>query len=296
MRENNLKSPLYRVGNKEKQIKQLIKLFPNPKNYNNFYDLFGGSGVVGMNVDKPQDQKHYNELDKAFFNQVALIKRNKPAALLKAAMKIIDKHKLNANSKKNFMAFRNKLIVWEKANPQETTKRALFHFVINHFTFSNTVFTKGLNLTKGTTFGRRALNPVLVETKLQFFYASFPTHISNLDYQQVAIAPNSFIYLDPPYLGTDSNYQDKNSWNQTEEKRLLNYFTTLHNLGHKVAMSNNASQHLLDWALENNYHLFYIKHNQLLGVHHKKESANKTREILITNYQPPLEAAQLKLF
>ena len=64
-------SPIFYMGNKKKLIsKGLIDLFP--KDINLFVDLFGGSGVVSMNIDA----KKYivNDFDSNLFALYELFK------------------------------------------------------------------------------------------------------------------------------------------------------------------------------------------------------------------------------
>ena len=61
MSEELVLSPLFYVGNKFKLLPQLLPIFPDPSTVDTFYDVFGGSGVVSINV--PYNKIIYNELD-----------------------------------------------------------------------------------------------------------------------------------------------------------------------------------------------------------------------------------------
>ena len=289
------KSPIYRIGNKEKLIEKLISLFPMPSTYNNFYDLFGGSGVVSMNILKPNENKYYNEYDKSIYFQVEMLKKSNHKKLIDLCLKVIIQNKLNNKDKNAFMTFRNKIISWDKS-AKNWYKKAFYYFLISHYSFSNLLFIKKSMLTKGTTFGQRAFKKELVEQKLNYFTSFFPKHISNLSYELLEIKPNSFIYFDPPYLKTNSNYQVKDEWRAHDELKLLRYIEKLNSNGHKIALSNNKQRYLIKWAELNNFNIYNIRYNQTLGLHHKKDIANKSEEILITNYTPKSQKEQLKLF
>lgn len=53
------KSPIFYMGNKYRLLKQILPLFPN--DIDTFYDLFGGSSVVSMNV--VSNKTIYNEIN-----------------------------------------------------------------------------------------------------------------------------------------------------------------------------------------------------------------------------------------
>lgn len=58
-------SPIFYMGNKRRLIsKGLIDLFP--KNISTFYDVFAGSGAVGMNVNA--DNYVINDIDENLIN------------------------------------------------------------------------------------------------------------------------------------------------------------------------------------------------------------------------------------
>ena len=53
------KSPFNYVGNKYRIITELKSIFP--KSVNTFYDVFGGSGTVSLNMAKQAKQIVYND-------------------------------------------------------------------------------------------------------------------------------------------------------------------------------------------------------------------------------------------
>lgn len=67
---NYIKSPLFYMGNKYELLEQLISLFPIE--INTLYDLFGGSGVISLNVDSKQTI--YNEFNKNIYKLIKIFK------------------------------------------------------------------------------------------------------------------------------------------------------------------------------------------------------------------------------
>ncbi len=81
---------------------------------------------------------------------------------------------------------------------------------------------------------------------------------------------NSFIYCDPPYLGTTDNYS--NSFTEDDSIRLFN---CLQNAGCKFAISEFDNDFVLNQAKERGLNVVYIGERKNIG--------NRRTEILITN-------------
>jgi len=94
---------------------------------------------------------------------------------------------------------------------------------------------------------------------------------------------NDFVYLDPPYLITASEYNK--FWNQKSESDLLNLIDRLHKHGIKFALSNvthyngDKNDLLISWMKK--YKVHEIKSNYISYHNNKKK---KIKEVLITNY------------
>ena len=81
----------------------------------------------------------------------------------------------------------------------------------------------------------------------------------------------TFIYCDPPYLGTDSNYSNDFTKEQSNE-----LFDTLEDTGCKWSMSEFDHPFILEQAKERGLNIIIIGERQNLK--------NKKTEVLITNY------------
>jgi DNA adenine methylase len=114
-------------------------------------------------------------------------------------------------------------------------------------------------------------------------------HFFNFDYKEfinlLTYKENDFIYLDPPYLITFSEYNKL--WNEDKEKELLSLLNELNRNKVKWAISNlvadyNKGTHneIFDnWMQRYNIHeinSYYISFNN--------NKVRPTREVLVTNY------------
>jgi adenine-specific DNA-methyltransferase len=120
---------------------------------------------------------------------------------------------------------------------------------------------------------------VIKEKKAIFRSDDFEELISEVD-------KNTIVYCDPPYLITLGSYNDGkrgfNGWNETDEKRLLNFLDRVDSLKGKFMLSNvlehkgQENTILIDW-LNQNQNRYFIKH-------YDGNNSRNRREIIITNY------------
>ena len=91
---------------------------------------------------------------------------------------------------------------------------------------------------------------------------------------------SAFVYNDPPYIGTSSNYENKD-WNKSDFIRLLDCNIKT---GCKFAISEFDNEFVIEEAKKRNLNIIIIGERQNLK--------NRRVEILLTNY----EAQQPSLF
>ena len=114
--------------------------------------------------------------------------------------------------------------------------------------------------------------------KISFTPKDFWEFVSEREYFK-----DDFVYLDPPYLITASEYTK--FWNQKFESDLLSMIDDLNKKGVKFALSNvthyngNKNDLLIKWM--NKYKVHNIKSNYISYHNNKKK---KIQEVLITNY------------
>ena len=114
---------------------------------------------------------------------------------------------------------------------------------------------------------------------IQFFNLDF------LDFfKQIEFIEDDFVYLDPPYLITFSEYNKL--WNEETEKRLLDFLEWLDTQNVKFAVSNvshykgKINNQFLEWSRQHNS--FDIKSNY---ISYHDNSNKEFKEVLITNYE-----------
>ena len=102
-------------------------------------------------------------------------------------------------------------------------------------------------------------------------------------FEKKEFSENDFVYLDPPYLITSSQYNKL--WNEKEETDLLDFIDELDKKGIKFALSNvthyNGSKNDLLIAWMKKYNTHNIQSNY---ISYHNNGKKKIKEVLITNY------------
>jgi DNA adenine methylase len=246
---------LRRLGNKQAIAHKIIPYFPPHKIY---IEPFFGAG--GMFFNKPKAKYNIvNDLDSDVFNLFQVVMNQKEELEKAFYMMPIHSDLLN---------------YWKKHEETEPIKKALRFLLRSNFTYSGT--GTALIFTSADSKGR--LIKMLDETNKMIFGVQF----DNDDFRRFLKKPNftkgdnfrneSFIYADPPYLGTGDNYS--NSFTEADS---LDLFNTLDETGCKYAMSEFDHPFILNQAKERGLNVHKIGERRNLK--------NRRTEILITNYK-----------
>lgn len=295
------RSPLFYVGDKYKLMGQIKKFFP--RKINNFYEPFVGGGTVFLNVEA----KNYylNDIDKDLINihKFLFKSSNNKNKFFENIEIIIYKYRLSRSYKEDIIpnSLKKK---WKKTYFARFNKRGyeklreyvnknkkndpLILYILLIYGFNRMLRFNGggkFNLPVGNVdFNRNVVNALnnyfdFVRGKKLFFTSKdFRKFISEKKYLK-----NDFIYFDPPYLITASEYNK--FWDRTSEADLLNILDTLDKKGVKFALSNvtyyNGSKNdlLIKWMKK--YKSHNIKSNYISYHDNKKKNI---KEVLITNY------------
>jgi DNA adenine methylase len=305
MLKNNNKikrSPLFYVGDKYKLLNQLTVLFP--ENINNFYEPFVGGGSVFLNLKAKK--YHLNDFDKHLISihNFLMNSSEKPDIFFNDVDKIINKFKLSRSYKENivpnslklefkktYYAKFNKIGYGQLRDSVNNHKKndplALYLLLIYGFNRMLRFNGSGkFNLPVGNVdFNKNvvyALNNYFsfVQNKeINFTSKDFREFFSDKEFSK-----KDFVYIDPPYLITSSEYNKK--WGNDEEKDLLNFIDNLNDKGVNFALSNvicykdKKNNLLIEWMKKYNVHKI---NSNYISYHHNGQK--NIKEVLITNYK-----------
>jgi len=295
------RSPLFYVGDKYKLMKQLVGLFP--REINNFYEPFVGGGTVFLNINA---NKYYlNDNDKNLINihHFLIGSANNPALFFKNVEKIIKKYHLSKSFKEDIIPASLKK-EWKKTYLAKFNKEGydklrvrvnkhikndpLILYILLIYGFNRMLRFNGggkFNLPVGNVdFNKNVVNALngyfdfVQDKKITLSSKDFRTYFSNRKYSK-----KDFVYLDPPYLITASEYNKR--WDQKAEIDLLKMIDDLNKKGIKFALSNvthyNGSKNnlLINWMKK--YKTHKIESNY---ISYHNNGKKQIKEVLITNY------------
>jgi DNA adenine methylase Dam len=300
---NRIKSPIFYMGNKYKLLDNLLAYFPKKETVDEFIDLFGGSGVVSINV--PYEKITYNEINHNITNLFKMLVETPPKEIInhikhrviefdlpqKGVEKIDNEY---SKYKKNYLNFRK---FYNKQNP----KNYLDLYTLTYFSFSNLIRFNSKN-EFNMPYGHRSFLSDEHDINIELFYnimKNKSVDIQNKDAFEILynITENKgqFIYLDPPYANTMAIYNESRAfggWGLDDDHKLFNELDRLDKLGVRWAMSNVLenkgikNEHIESWAIRGGYKIIDFEEKQYSAL--GKGNA-KSREVLIVNYEPPFE-------
>lgn len=284
-KENKNIEPLFAyLGNKHRILPNIQELFP--KDIKVFVDLFGGSGVVGINATAEKIIINDNNL--FLIGILKGIQSTTPADAWRLAERIIFDYSLNKDNEDGYYTCRSEY------NKIEYEKRCLDYWywglVLVWCSFNRSTVQFNGQYEYNAPFGYNKVNFELAKRK--FFMFAEKVYNSSIDftcedYKDILIPKDAFLYLDPPYSITTATYNK--FWNSKEEQDLYKYLEDKDAMGIKWAMSNVLENNgirnraLYEWVKSNNFNLYYLKSNYI-HANFRRKNKGRTVEVLITNY------------
>ena len=245
---------LKRLGNKNNIAKEIQKHFPPHKIY---IEPFFGAG--GMFFNKPKAKYNIvNDLDSDVFNLFDVVMNQKEE--LEKAFYMMPIHS-------------DLLDYWKENKETDPIKKALSFLLSSNMTWlgiGDKIHTALKNHKKPFEENIDKTNEMLKD--VIFNNLDVVDFFKNISFRGIDEINKTLIYCDPPYLGTNDNYS--NSFTEEQSKEL---FDTLEDTGCKFAMSEFDHPFILEQANERNLNIIIIGERQNLK--------NRRTEILITNYK-----------
>ena len=284
MNSKFIRSPFFYVGDKYKLMPQLSELFP--KNISYYLEPFVGGGSSFLNTKA----KYYllNDIDSYVINLHTTLCSYKSnfKDFISKIFSIIEKYNFSCSYKgitcpleikkeyvKTYYSHFNKesyIRLKESFNENKTDYLKLYLLIIYGFNHMLRFNKKGdFNLPVGNVdFNKNVYNALV---SYFCFCKDKPIMFDNLDYQSFVnshlhiLDKDSFIYLDPPYLISGSEYNKL--WNENNEKELCDYLDFLDSKSIKFGITNliahkgRSNRIFLEWSKK--YHSSIIKSNYI---------------------------------
>ena len=289
------RSPLFYVGDKAQLIEIIISLVP--EKINNYYEPFLGGGTVAMNVtakkyvlsDCSKDLIAVHESIskttslskiKAIINKYGLYSYDNLTISDYKLKKIKDKYP------KTYYANINKKPFLELRNRFNETKNSLELYVLIIYSFNRMIRfnSKGeYNVPVGNLIFNQKVEKCLLDYR-KFVHDNI-INFSCKDYKylyDVSFNEDDFVYLDPPYLITNAEYNK--SWSETDEEQLYDLLDYLNKKGVKFMLSNvyqyqgKINNHMNRLQ---KYNFYKVESNYINKNNNKKQDII---ELIVTNY------------
>ncbi len=300
MKEKVIRSPFFYTGDKYKLISELKNYFPTE--IEKFVEPFVGGGSVFLNVSATEFFE--NDIDKnimSIHNYLSSFSNSED--LLNILFEKIEEYQFTCSYKgktvpkelkekyvKTYFAKYNAEFykrLKEKYNASDRTDIAdLYLLLIYGFNRMLRFNRKGyFNLPVGNVdFNQNAVDALTNYVNLTNLKT---IHWSNEDYKtflsKITLTEKDFVYLDPPYLITASEYNKL--WSQKDDDELCDLLDGFNKRRIRFALSDvvnykgKENTKLLDWAKK--YNVYQIKSNY---INYHDNSIKSFSEVLITNY------------
>lgn len=298
-----IRSPLFYVGDKYKLMPQLEELFP--KTINNFYDVFCGGGSASMNVKA--SQIIMNDVDKKIIelHKYLQLQSQNIDNFIESMYELIRKYGLSLSElgkndeiemlkkdfNKTYFAKFNKagyLKLRDDYNKNQSNTELLYLLLVYGFNHMIRFNKQGrFNLPVGNVDWNKNVSTAL-RNYANWFNSNKVLISEGLDFEEFVnsldLESGDFLYFDPPYLITSSDYNKL--WGVEEEYRLYNLLDRLSKEGIFWGVSNmlnhkgKTNEILLTWGKK--YNKYYIESNYISRFDNTIKK--KSKEVYITNY------------
>ena len=300
-RKKTYRSPLFYVGDKYKLIPKISTYFP--KKINRFIEPFTGGGSVFLNINAKEFL--LNDIDKnvinihkflcsqsknpkIFFDNVFGVIEN--YSLSHSYIKDVVPNELKNKWKKTYYAkFNkegfNKLKLHYNSNKKKNTLY-LYLLLIYGFNRMLRFNSKGeynlpvgnVDFNNNTELALKDYFELVKKKKISFHNLDFTEFFKDFVFMK-----NDFVYLDPPYLITFSEYNKL--WNNHKEEQLIELLERLNHNKVKFAISNvshykgKINTKFFKWSTK--YNCYDIKSNY---ISYHDNSKKEFKEVLVTNF------------
>lgn len=288
-----IRSPFFYVGDKAQLIDQILAELPT--NINNYYEPFVGGGTVAMNV---QAKKYYlsDINDKVIELHSHLLKGEKLAdyytnlALDKGFITQFNREKIPLALKKEFPktynAHYNKQTYLKiRKEYNETQNNDLLYLLIIYG------FNRIIRFNKKGQFNLPVGNLILNEKVCNALnsyeeFAKNDVEISCKSFEElfkVDFKENDFVYIDPPYLISNAEYNK--IWTEDNEQKLYEFADFLNSRGVKFMISNICQYNGVENTYLNKFREKYKSINVTSNyISFNNNKQKKITELLIKNY------------
>jgi len=279
MMNENLRPFIKYCGGKTKLLPYIIDNLP-VRGFNNYFEPFVGGGSVLFNIllkdARYKCRRSYtiSDINENLINCYEVIKNNVDDLIVE-----LNKEKYN-NEVNNYYERRERFNDIKFNDMNEVERAALFIY-LNKCGY-NGMYRENLSGKFNIPFGKMKNPRICDEVVLRSVNKGLKdVHIACCEYKSIMglIEKDDFVYLDPPYHGTFTDYTN-NKFDEMEQNELKLFVDELTKRGVNVMLSNSATDFIKDLYKE--YKQINLTTKYSLGG--KGANRGDKQELLILNY------------
>ncbi len=300
MSKEVVRSPFFYVGDKYKLMPQLQKLFP--EKITTYIEPFAGGGSSFLNTTA----KNYiiNDID---YYVIELHKylsgfAGKQDEFLQLLYDLIDEYGLSCSFRnitvpkelkkqyiKTYYSHYNKKAYLRLRDDFNENHEMIYLYLLLIYGFNHMIRFNGegkFNLPVGNVdFNKNVYSAIchyltfVEQNNINFYNLDFMDFLNKINPDE-----SSYIYLDPPYLISGSEYNKY--WNETEEHRLCDYLDSLNAKGIRFGITNlinhkgKVNETFLEWSKK---YLVYSIDSNYISFNDNTIKVD-SKEVFVTNY------------
>jgi len=234
------------VGGKSKTIDNIFKRFPSE--INNYYELFLGGGSVLIELLNRLERSEIKINGKIYVNDIntkLMMTYQQIKTNSESFIKDINELSIfyNNNSNKENLYYKMRDII--NSNLLDEYNTAIYMIILNKTCFRG-LYRENSDGKNNVPFGNYS-NSLVIDIdnlkKLSLIFNKYNVEFLNKSFSDFKLEQfqiNDFIYMDPPYIGTFSNYT-KYIFTQNE---FIEYCQKLYQFNISFAMSNSDNEEL----------------------------------------------------
>lgn len=272
-----LKPPTNYTGSKDRLMTQLLTIFPHPNGVDKFYDVF--TGGLSVSINSVYTNIIANDVITPLMEFYVNLKSAADSNDVDAEIERILEFKIDKDSQEEFLKLRTAFN--ESGNPYQ------FFSLVSSCTNNLMRFNKKFEFNQ--TWGKRAINENTILKIKRYCRELRDKNIkfTNLSYTDLlAINPpgkDDFVYLDPPYIGTEAGYNAY--WSKDLETKLYDTLDELNAKGIRFAFSAvSIHKGVPNPYMERLSKYTVINLNYTYEKVARKKNAGESQEILVINY------------
>ena len=292
-----LKNCFNYVGSKDRIYPFIHKNLDHSKE--NLFDVFCGSGVVGINEIKYYDAVILNDACWQLTRTLEYFRLNQCSEVLREIDECIEKFELSKTNKEGYDKLRD--FYNFNCNLEGNFNPIYFYCLVTHsFNYNIHINSSGgfsVPFGANRSYFNSSLRKKFIdfqsymhENKSKVFIRNYNFYEVISDARRYELMGNTVFYCDPPYLSSDSAYgriQYLGKWDALKEHRLYESLDFIHSNGGSFLLSNvvenngKINEELKEWSKK--YNVIQVP-SDFTNCNYQRKNAGKTVEVLIRNY------------